>query len=372
MHLETISKVETAYQTFVERIRDGVWKVGDCLPTETELATEFDCGRNTISKAVTRLVHEGLVERKKRAGTRVLRAVSERSGHATVELDAVAFICPSDEHEGIWRTMKGFQQASREKGRRMLMLTTGSDYRKELEIIGRLSEFDVQGVAINGLGPCPEDLPQFTKKLTESGLPMIQAGVGFFGMQTPSVIVDGFDAIHTMVRYLAGKGARRIGFFDMCTTAPACLSARYQGYRWTMAELGLEEDERLVYMPQSVSVNFDDPIAEPRAFGRDYLERVKDLGLEAVVCGMDSWALGLIEAAAERGIQVPRDLLVTGVDDYAIASTAPVPLTTYRVPFEEMGRKSFEMLEEMIATGRWKNLGTQVQMRGKLVVRKSA
>lgn len=368
MRLESISKVETVYQALEERIRTGAWKIGDCLPTEAELSVEFDCGRNTISKAVTRLVHEGLVERKKRAGTRVLRAVSDR-GHAAVELDAVAFICPSDQHEGIWRTMRGFQLASREAGQRMLMLTTGLDYRKELEVIGRMAEFDVLGVALSVVGPPFEDLPSFSKRLNNSPVPIMLAGVGLPGLQLSSVIVDGFHASYTMTHHLIERGVRKIGFFDIRTLTPS-MSMRYQGYRWALTEAGLREDERFVCMRDSKSVDFDHPLIEPTVFGRDYLDQVKGLGVEGVVCGMDFWALGLIAAATERGIQVPKDLKVTGMDDYAIASTAPVPLTTYQVPFEKIGKLSFEMLEDLIANRMPRSVERQV--RGELVIRKSA
>lgn len=365
------SKVEIVYETLAERLRAGVWKVGDYISTEEALAREFGYGRNTISKAIAQMAHEGLVERKKRAGTRVLRSQTRRERPA-VALNAVAFMCPSDQHEGIWRTIRGFQQAAGEKGRRTLTLTTGSDYRKELEIIGRLVEFDVQGVAMSGVEPSPGNVPFFMKRLREASLPMIQSGAACLGLQIPSVIVDGFHASCTMMRYLFGKGLKRVGYFDARVPLSPWILPRYQGYRWMLAEAGVVEDPRLVFTRESMRNDFNDPLAESKAFAREYLDQIKDLKVEAVVCGTDYWALALIAVAMERGIDVPRDLLVTGVDDYSISSSAPVPLTTYRVPFEAMGRKSYEMLEEMISTGQWRNVETQVQMRGELVVRQSA
>ena len=371
MRVETGSKVEIVYQALAERLSAGIWKVGEYISTEEALAREFGYGRNTISKAIARMAHEGLVERKKRAGTRVLQSEVRRE-RTSVDLNAVAFICPSEQHEGIWRTIRGFQQAAGEKKRRTLTLTTGSDYRKELEIIGRLVEFDVQGVAMNGVEPLPENVTHFQKRLQEASLPMIQAGAACLGLQIPSVIVDGFHASHTMIHYLFDKGVRRIGYFDTRAPISPWILPRYQGYRWTLAELGLVEDPRLVCARESKCNDFNDPLAESKAFAREYLDQIKGLNVEAVVCGTDYWALGLIAAAMERGIEVPRDLMVTGVDDYAMASSAPVPLTTYRVPFEAMGRKSYEMLEEMISTGRWRKVETQVQMRGEVVIRNSA
>jgi DNA-binding LacI/PurR family transcriptional regulator len=50
--------------------------------------------------------------------------------------------------------------------------------------------------------------------------------------------------------------------------------------------------------------------------------------------------LGLIGAAREKGLKVPRDLKVAGMEDIAIAHSGDVLLTTYRIFFEEMGGQS--------------------------------
>ncbi len=56
------------------RIIDGVWPPGDLIPNEVELALEFGCARATVNRAVQELAEEGIVERKRKVGTRVLMA----------------------------------------------------------------------------------------------------------------------------------------------------------------------------------------------------------------------------------------------------------------------------------------------------------
>jgi len=129
-------KVTAVYSCLREEILSGKWAFGVKLPKESEIATRFDCSLGTVSKALGLLVHEGFVERRARAGTTVTYGaeVPDES-----QFDSVAFIYPSEQHEGIWRTVKGFQDAARETGRRVMMLTTGLDYQKEAEYIARLS-----------------------------------------------------------------------------------------------------------------------------------------------------------------------------------------------------------------------------------------
>ncbi len=68
--------MKTAFRDVKEEIRrrivKGVWSAGDLLPNEVDLAAEFDCARATVNRAMRELAEEGLVERKRKAGTRVL------------------------------------------------------------------------------------------------------------------------------------------------------------------------------------------------------------------------------------------------------------------------------------------------------------
>ncbi len=53
------------------RIRVRVWVPGDVIPSEADLAQEFGCARGTINRALADLAGAGLLERRRRAGTRV-------------------------------------------------------------------------------------------------------------------------------------------------------------------------------------------------------------------------------------------------------------------------------------------------------------
>ncbi len=53
------------------RIEQRIWAPGDLVPGEVELAEEFGCARATVNRAMRELTEEGLVDRKRKAGTRV-------------------------------------------------------------------------------------------------------------------------------------------------------------------------------------------------------------------------------------------------------------------------------------------------------------
>lgn len=360
-------KLQAIYAVIREEIVSGTWAAGSKLPNETELAQRFGCSLGTVSKALALLVHEGFVERRARAGTTVTYGTSDASP-TLGQLDAFAFIYPSEQHEGIWRTVKGFQDAARAAGRRVVMLTTGLDYQKETEFVSRLSEFDVRGAVIYPVIPTPQDQVHFSQLLVESKFPVVLAEVNLPGLGCPSVVIDGFHAGYTMAKHMIARGAKRIGFFSNFAWAPF-MRDRYQGYRWALEEAGMGEPAGGVFLETAMNPNFQDPLAEPIALATKFFDGAGKL--DAVVCADDYLALGCITAAQKRGWSVPDDILVSGIDDYSdLAISQGIPLTTYRIPFEEMGRKSFERLDE-IARAR-KTRAEEVQIRGEIVVRRSA
>ncbi|MBX3593272.1 UTRA domain-containing protein [Sphingomonas sp.] len=55
------------------RIRSGEWAPGTRVPTEHQLVATYRCARATANKALTRLAREGLIERRRRAGSFVAK-----------------------------------------------------------------------------------------------------------------------------------------------------------------------------------------------------------------------------------------------------------------------------------------------------------
>jgi GntR family transcriptional regulator, histidine utilization repressor len=53
------------------RIAERVWRPGAFIPHEADLAREFGCARATVNRALRELAEEGLLDRRRKAGTRV-------------------------------------------------------------------------------------------------------------------------------------------------------------------------------------------------------------------------------------------------------------------------------------------------------------
>jgi len=66
-----LSTYRSVKQEILRRIGDREWERGARIPSEVDLAAEFDCSRGTVNRALRELADAGVVERKRRAGTRV-------------------------------------------------------------------------------------------------------------------------------------------------------------------------------------------------------------------------------------------------------------------------------------------------------------
>lgn len=62
---------QSIQQEVRRRIHAREWKPGDLIPGEAELALEFGCARTTVNRALRALADSGLLDRRRKAGTRV-------------------------------------------------------------------------------------------------------------------------------------------------------------------------------------------------------------------------------------------------------------------------------------------------------------
>lgn len=72
-----------SWQAIVEevsrRIGARIWPPGDLIPNEADLAAEFGCSRSTVNRALRALAEQGVLERRRKAGTRVCEMPESRA-----------------------------------------------------------------------------------------------------------------------------------------------------------------------------------------------------------------------------------------------------------------------------------------------------
>lgn len=94
---------------------------------------------------------------------------------------------------------------------------------------------------------------------------------------------------------------------------------------------------------------------------------------DAILCGNDRMAAGALLAARTLGVNVPRDIAVSGFDDFDFARYTGPSLTTIHVPHAEMARRAVRILLDRLDDTWSEDPGrSSLQMPVTLVVRESA
>ncbi len=184
-------------------------------------------------------------------------------------------------------------------------------------------------------------------KLTQDEISTLRAhdvavvSVGPARAGVPSVGIDDVAVGRIAAEHLIGLGHRRIALVRGQIDDPyefVVPHLRQQGFEEACRAAGIEPDERL-YTAGNFTIQG----------GRDAVAALFDLDdpPTAIFALADEMAFGVLQAAAERDIDVPHDLSVVGVDDHDVA--AVVGLTTVHQDVEQHGARAARMLIDRLS-----------------------
>lgn len=69
--MSDLNSWEGVKSELLRRINSRIWAPGEIIPPEEKLAEEFQCSRSTVNRAMRDLSEAGLIERRRKAGTRI-------------------------------------------------------------------------------------------------------------------------------------------------------------------------------------------------------------------------------------------------------------------------------------------------------------
>lgn len=179
----------------------------------------------------------------------------------------------------------------------------------------------------------------------------------------PGVYSDSHEGTRLALEHLWGLGHRRI----VCISDPATEDQRLRQalYGAFMQERGLAE------LSATHAIGQPDPGPSYR-LGRELLagDGARDLPT-AIFATSDTIAIGLLRAAYQTGVNVPRQVSIVGYDNIAIAAYTVPPLTTVSQSGEEMGRRAAALLLDMIEADGGSERPDDIVLEPTLIVRDS-
>jgi DNA-binding LacI/PurR family transcriptional regulator len=257
--------------------------------------------------------------------------------------------------------VQGIEATAHDYNYTVILCSSGAQPEREIAAVEMLRSKRVDGVIVTSsrIGAL------YLEHLERIGAPivLINNHNESSGRYTFTVTVDNRHGGYLATKHLVKLGHRRIAY----VTAPADHSSdldRMAGYRQALIAGGIEPDSTLI-VPGNGRADG----------GEQALLALTELSESpsAVFCYNDMTAIGLMHAARQVGLSVPRDMAVVGFDDIPFASYFYPPLTTIAQPKVEMGRLAMKMALSLMAIGEDNHEEeiSNVVVRGTLVVRAS-
>jgi len=343
------------YETIRDNLRDWIGRTrqpGESIPGQADLAKRYQVSLMTAHRAVSELVEDGVLVRS--------------HGRRTVV---------ASPHEP--RRRKG------SAGARILLLNGGGvavfeklavRLQKDLAALGHacaLSDFDY--FSPNRPGAAAADVERALRNTRPDAIVCGQVShmwdeisALMAGVKCPVVYTQCYRAVPASfvtvnmgeAAYLAG--CRRIRYYGPKDKPGDWSWHRFSGVRRYLAEF--EPDMALEDF--CVETGYTADPACKTALAEFTAGRVPD----GVLASNDFVAMGVMMAARERGIRIPDDLAVVGMDDISAAAASSPPLTTIAQPVDEVAREVTRILQDMLSGGASRQ---QVVISPRLVIRGS-
>jgi LacI family transcriptional regulator len=331
--------------------------VGDGRATVRALAAHLGVSAATVSRALNG--HAYVSETTRR---RVQEAVEQLSGGQAPQprprprTQGMVFVrCPYELTDYFGPIVSSIAETLRLHGREMLLDAGGAGYHDT--VLRRLpSRRDVAGAVL--ILP-PEDVTEL-ESLRSSGTPFIVIDPR---VRVPkdmlAVSAANFAGARDATAHLTALGHRRIGVISVAP-ALAAGEARMAGHASALAQVGELVDPELIRSGEPVT-----PTGEK--LGGELLDLPQRP--TAIICFNDKVAVGVLQAAADRQLNVPGDLSVVGFDDIDVSRSTTPRLTTVRQPLQEMGRMAVTALMRVLDGHQAEAL--HIELATELVVRDS-
>ena len=213
--------------------------------------------------------------------------------------------------------------------------------------LGQLAATALDAVVFSLCGP---DVNPAVAPIAARGIPMVGDGAPADPRVT-QVVVDNRGATATVARHLRSLGHRHVAHLTM----PACPDSRTAlatADDLARADYADTRDRALgfldVYGPEApIAVAAEPDVEQGARAARLLLDVPPDRRPTAVVAQSDLLAMGVVRTAGELGLQVPRDLSVTGFDGVELPWFAG-RLTTVDQRGEAKGRTMGQLVRRLL------------------------
>jgi DNA-binding LacI/PurR family transcriptional regulator len=259
------------------------------------------------------------------AAVRELGFVPNRAarGLITGRTGNVAVIVPDITNPHFASLVRSVERSARQADLQVLLVDTGEHADEELRAVRSLSR-DVDGFIIVS----PRRLHRVQDALGSTPAVFVNRPVREHG----SILLRTAPAVQEAVRHLVDLGHADLAYLGGPSGSWAA------GERLTAVRRATRAGELQVVELLALEPTFEASAA--------IVPQIVESGVSAVLAFNDQMALGILAGMSDHGISVPGDISLVGFDDVPMAAMVAPPLTTIRLPIDEVGPAAVAMLTE--------------------------
>ncbi|CAH8236618.1 DNA-binding transcriptional dual regulator RbsR [Vibrio aestuarianus] len=329
------------------------------MATMKDIARLAGVSTSTVSHVInkSRFVSEDIAERVNKAAQDLNYAPSALARSLKMNRTrTIGMLVTTSTNPFFGEVVKGVERSCYHKGYNLILCNTEGDNERMKTSINTLLQKRVDGLLLMCSTLEGERIEVFDRY---PDIPVVVMDWGPMLFASDKIQDNSLSGGYIATNYLIECGHKEIG----CITGPLIrhqAQMRYEGYKRAVLEAGLEINPQWI-----VESDFE------CEGGYEAFNRMLEKGPlpSSIFVSNDMMAMGVLNAAHEKGIRIPEDVSIMGYDDIHIARFMSPALTTVHQPKYRLGKVAVETLLKKLEK---ETLEPQVvQLDPTLVVRKS-
>ena len=237
------------------------------------------------------------------------------------------------------KMIRGIERITDEKNYTYLLSQTHYDIEKEKSQLQLFANSGIDGLI---LCPCSDKSDHIQKFENDYKIPVVLFGSYLEDKNFLSVVADNVSGARMAVKQLLASDMRPIIHISGPMDQTLCKD-RCNSYIQTMQEMypNFVKEKSIYNVPEMTTEE-----------GFKIMPKILttfSLPL-AIFAVNDEVALGVYRYCNENDIKIPEELSLVGFNDIEILSNLNIPITTIRIPIEELGKRATELLMDSIET----------------------
>ncbi|HML45415.1 MAG TPA: LacI family DNA-binding transcriptional regulator [Clostridia bacterium] len=225
--------------------------------------------------------------------------------------------------------VNAFQRAAQEAGYVSYIMLSNKDPRREKDLLEDLLARQVEGIVLNSA----VKESGYGTYLLGQGTPILSV-MNQVGQRLPFLGFDESASMRELVRYALGQGYRR--FFYVCPPLARASASNMD----SLLRRKLGFDEEMATCPQAEVTVLGDSGYLDALLKAEYRQPERP----CILCTSDVYAVEILRALREIGVEPPRDYAIAGYDNIPLLHSFKPRLTTVSLHIAELGAKAAQLL----------------------------